>query len=167
MGLSILNRWASGAAHDAIAARRYPLVLYGTRLPISEGTTVQSGTVGSKADRHLVLAFSETCPYCRRNRVNWEKLLSLPNWPSNADVWLIAVSGGLGPYRDLIALARKHSIPLRVLSIRDQLVFPVQTGLESVPATVIVDAVERVRFARIGEMAPSDAAAFEAALQSE
>jgi len=160
--------WAKGQVRDAMAGRRYPQLLYGARLPISAETTspADASQLG-RMRRHLVLAFEDACPFCRRNRVNWERLLSMSAWPRDTDVWLIPVTGAIGSYSDLVTLAKEHSVPLRVLSVRRRWVFTVRTGLVAVPATVVVDGAERIRLVRTGEMADSDVFVFTAALRSD
>jgi hypothetical protein len=163
----IANSYVKNKTHEAVAARKNPLLLYGSRLPISEATSVQlSADDPNPVRRHLILAFEDECPYCKRNRSNWQRLLSLPQWPKDSDVWLIPLSGGLGNYQDMVELASQRSIPLRVLKpIRP--LFTLRTGLAAVPATVIVDETERVRLVRVGVMAPTDLDLFAEALRTQ
>jgi len=164
----VANWWVRGLTSEVLASRRYPQLLYGTRLPIScETTTADARPQASQRHWHLVLAFADDCPYCRRNRANWERLITAPSWPGDADVWLIPVSGSVGSYRSFVTLAQEHSVPVRVLRVRDRWLFPLRTGIIGVPATVIIDDSQQIHFVRVGEMSGADSTAFMEVLHSE
>ena len=150
-------------ATELLRAREYPYVVSGLKIDILEASTALEKwppAPNRKPLQALVLAFSDTCVYCKRNLPHWEKLLAGLNVRDSQEVWLMTFNTAqrLEP---IVRQLKARNIPFRVLAVKDPLLFSLKTGIVGVPMTFVLGEDSSVELLCHGQMGDREIQVFQ------
>jgi hypothetical protein len=102
------------------------------------------GRTNERTATTLVIATDETCPFCNEEIGNWKSLLDSVSWTPDISLTIVSLSGSSQSSQLLSHIDGRVS-SYRVLVPRDPLRFPIDSGIASVPMTLVLDHEGAVR----------------------
>ena len=110
-----LNVSLRARAKSLLETRVYPPLLQGAKLDLPSLAALQAEwrpRAALTAQRHLILALSESCAACKRDLGRWQSLLRNVAWQHDEDVWLVTFNGIRGfEFESCLDILRARKVP--------------------------------------------------------
>lgn len=164
------NRGLQKRVDELQRARDYPYVINGFRPEIAEQTILMDEysfipRSGSDPDGQiLVLVASDKCRFCEATLASWVRLWQSTRWKATDEVWLVLYNEGELFRKLVMEMKSKGTVNVRLLKVRDPMIFMMRTGILEVPSSLILDRWQAVRLFYAGRLHAKEESVFADAL---
>jgi hypothetical protein len=145
-GLYFANQGQSNVLSELFAARRPQQIINGfvPNLELLTRRRDGAGVSSREVAAMLVFATDDTCPYCNGEIDNWKRVIDSVAWSANVGLTVVTL-GGDKLSGQLAAHVGQRAGSLTVLEPLEPLRFPIESGISSVPMTLVLDREGAVR----------------------
>jgi hypothetical protein len=120
--------------------------------PRAQLVEMPGAPAAAPARRRLLMVFRDGAQACLDNVEPWMELAS--GLGPGDEVWVIGFSAETALMGPVVDRLRSGHVPYRLFRVKDPVAFQLQTGLRTVPVTVLVDGEFRVLRVAAGVLAP-------------